>query len=158
MSEDERWTQATLTYLVDDEEVLLIEKKRGHGEGNFNGPGGKVEENETVKEAAVREFKEETKIEVEDLKKVAELKFFFGGDPDQQVHVYMTEEYEGEAEETEEARPEWFNIDSIPYDQMWPDDEVWMPKMFDGETFEGVFRFKEDGSEIKRYEIDETSF
>jgi 8-oxo-dGTP diphosphatase len=69
------WTQATLTYLIDGEEVLLIEKKRGHGAGNFNGPGGKLEEDETPREAAKREFREETKIEVEGLEKVAELKF-----------------------------------------------------------------------------------
>ena len=147
-----------MTYLVDDGEVLLIEKKRGHGAGNFNGPGGKLEGDETPKEAAKREFREETKVEVEDLEKVAELKFFFGGDPDQHVHVYMTEDYSGEAEETEEARPEWFSIDEIPYDEMWPDDEVWMPKMFDGEKFEAVFRFTEDGSEIKDYKFSEPIF
>jgi 8-oxo-dGTP diphosphatase len=152
------WTQATLTYLIDGEEVLLIEKKRGHGAGNFNGPGGKLEEDETPREAAKREFREETKIEVEGLEKVAELKFFFGGDPDQHVHVFITRDYEGTAEETEEARPEWFPVDDMPYDDMWPDDEVWMPKMFSGEKFEAVFRFSEDGSSIKDYEFLEPSF
>lgn len=153
-----RWTEATLTYLIDDGEVLLIEKKRGHGEGNFNGPGGKLEEDETSREAAQREFREETEVQVEGLEKVAELKFYFGGDPDQHVHVFMTEEYSGKAEETEEARPEWFQVDEIPYDDMWPDDEVWMPKMFSGEKFEAVFRFSEDGSSIKDYEFSEPSF
>lgn len=152
------WTEATLTYLIDGQDVLLIEKKRGHGAGNFNGPGGKLEDAETPKEAAVREFREETKIQVQDLEKVAELKFYFGGDPDQHVHVFITEDYEGSAEETEEARPEWFSIDNMPYSDMWPDDEVWMPKMFDGERFEAVFRFTEDGSEIKDYEFSEPEF
>jgi len=152
------WTQATLTYLIDGEEVLLIEKKRGHGAGNFNGPGGKLEEDETPEQAAKREFREETRVEVEDLEKVAELKFFFGGDPDQHVHVFMTEEYSGEAEETEEARPEWFPIKEMPYEDMWPDDEVWMPKMFSGEKFEAVFRFSQDGSKIKSYDFSEPAF
>lgn len=70
----------------------------------------------------------------------------------------MTEEYSGETEETEEARPEWFQIKEMPYEDMWPDDEVWMPKMFDGEKFEAVFRFSEDGSRIKNYEFLEPSF
>ena len=152
------WTEATLTYLIDGKDVLLIEKKRGHGAGNFNGPGGKLEDGETPEEAAVREFREETKVEVENLEKVAELKFYFGGDPDQHVHVFMTEEYSGNSEETEEARPEWFQIEDIPYEAMWPDDEVWMPKMFDGQKFEAVFRFTEDGSEIKDYEFSEPDF
>lgn len=153
-----KWTEATLTYLIDDGEVLLIEKKRGHGAGNFNGPGGKLEGEETPREAAKREFHEETKVHVEELEKVAELKFYFGGDPDQHVHVFMTEKYEGTAEETEEARPEWFPVDDMPYSEMWPDDEVWMPKMFAGERFEAVFRFSEDGSEIKSYEFSEPTF
>ncbi|USZ75295.1 NUDIX domain-containing protein [Halorussus vallis] len=40
---------ATLCYLLqpDDEEVLLIRKKRGLGEGLYVGPGGKVEDGET---------------------------------------------------------------------------------------------------------------
>ena len=152
------WTEATLTYLIDDGEVLLIEKKRGHGAGNFNGPGGKLEGEERPREAAKREFREETKVQVEGLEKVAELKFFFGGDPDQHVHVFKTEKYRGSAEETEEARPEWFSVEEMPYDDMWPDDEVWMPKMFDGQRFEAVFRFSEDGSEVKSYEFSEPGF
>lgn len=152
------WTEATLTYLIDDGEVLLIEKKRGHGAGNFNGPGGKFEQDETPREAAKREFREETKVDVEGLEKAAELKFFFGGDPDQHVHVFIAKEYEGEAGETEEARPEWFSMDEIPYSEMWPDDKVWMPKMFAGERFEAVFRFSEDGGEIKDYEFSEPTF
>ena len=152
------WTEATLTYLIDGKDVLLIEKKRGHGAVNFNGPGGKLEDGETPKEAARREFREETKVEVENLEKVAELKFYFGGDPDQHVHVFMTEEYSGNSEEAEEARPEWFKVDEMPYEAMWPDDEVWMPKMFAGEKFEAVFRFTEDGSEIKDYEFSEPDF
>lgn len=35
--------------------VLLGEKKRGFGEGYFNGFGGKVEAGETVQQAAIRE-------------------------------------------------------------------------------------------------------
>ena len=34
-------------------------KKRGFGEGKWNGFGGKVEEGETILQAALRELKEE---------------------------------------------------------------------------------------------------
>ncbi len=45
---------ATLCYLLrpGDEEVLLIRKKRGLGEGKFVGPGGKVEDGETPASAS----------------------------------------------------------------------------------------------------------
>ena len=51
--------QATLCYLLKDDEVLLIRKKRGIGAGKINGPGGKVDPGETPLEAAVRETREE---------------------------------------------------------------------------------------------------
>jgi 8-oxo-dGTP pyrophosphatase MutT (NUDIX family) len=45
-------------------EVLLIEKKKPAWQaGRYNLPGGKIEENETIHEAASRELQEETGIE-----------------------------------------------------------------------------------------------
>lgn len=43
--------------------VLLGLKKRGFGTGKWNGFGGKVEANENIRQAAVREMKEEAGIE-----------------------------------------------------------------------------------------------
>jgi len=39
--------------------ILLGMKKRGFGEGNYNGFGGKVEKGESVREGAIRELEEE---------------------------------------------------------------------------------------------------
>ena len=44
----------TLVFLNQNEQVLLGLKKRGFGEGRWNGFGGKVEEGETIFEAAKR--------------------------------------------------------------------------------------------------------
>ena len=55
--------QATLCYLIKEKphrQVLLGLKKRGFGEGKLNGFGGKVKENETIEQAALRELEEET--------------------------------------------------------------------------------------------------
>jgi hypothetical protein len=35
-------------------------------------------------------------------------------------------------------RPKWFNIKDIPYDNMWPDDPLWLPHLLNGELFEGT--------------------
>lgn len=43
--------------------VLLGLKKRGFGTGKWNGFGGKVEPGETIRQAAIREMKEEAGIE-----------------------------------------------------------------------------------------------
>lgn len=150
---------ATLCYVIEDGEVLLIYKKRGVGEGLYNGPGGKVEEHDSsVKEAAKREMEEEVKIKAEDLEKVGELRFFFGDTPFMYVHAFKTTSYSGTPEETEEARPEWFEIGNLPYDQMWADDRYWMPKMFEGKQLNARFQFDEDGDELKNWDIEETRF
>ena len=144
---------ATLCYPVEDDRVLLIEKKRGVGAGLYNGPGGKVEPGETAHEAVVREVHEETSLRVRDPEKHGELAFYFGEDPFMDVHVFRATEFAGIPEESPEARPEWFDLDAVPYDEMWPDDRYWLPQLFDGETFAGTMYFDEAGEELLDYEL-----
>ena len=70
---------ATLMLIVDENKILLGMKKRGFGEGKWNGFGGKVNEGETIEEAAIREMKEEAGVIVDKnhMEKVAELCFTF---------------------------------------------------------------------------------
>ncbi len=121
-------------------------KKRGFGVGKWNGPGGKPDLGETLEEAAIRELKEEVGIKAkkDKLLKVALLHFYFPRDKvgwDQDVHVYLLKNWEGEAEESEEMKPEWFKEDNLPFDQMWRDDRYWMPEVFSGRKIEGYFIF-----------------
>lgn len=41
-----------------------------------------------------------------------------------------------------EMRPKWFDPSDIPYDEMWPDDRLWYPKMFNNKYFDGYFKFE----------------
>ena len=50
---------ATLMFVMTDNQVLLIRKKRGLGAGNINGPGGRIEPGESPMQCAVRETEEE---------------------------------------------------------------------------------------------------
>lgn len=144
---------ATLCYPLEDDRVLLIEKKRGVGEGFYNGPGGKVEPGETPEEAVVREVREETSLRVNDPEKLGELEFYFGDDPFMFVHVFRGTDFSGTPEESPEARPEWFDFESVPYDRMWPDDRLWLPELFEGETFAGTFWFDADGDELLDWDL-----
>jgi 8-oxo-dGTP diphosphatase len=56
-------------------------------------------------------------------------------------HVFVADEHEGEAIETDEAVPLWTRIDRIPYHEMWEDDIHWLPRMLDGGSFFGRFVF-----------------
>ena len=118
-------------------------KKRGFGEGRWNGAGGKVQENETIEEALVREANEEFGINVHAFEKVAELTFTFPHEPsfNQIVHVYLTDTWTGDPQESEEMRPQWFKVTTIPYGDMWSDDIIWLPQILQGKRLRGSFTF-----------------
>lgn len=149
----------TLCFLVETfnsevTSVLLAMKKRGFGANWYNGVGGKVADNEQILDAAVRETFEEITVSVNpsDLKKVAFLKFDFPDNPewDQVVHVYLVEEWEGEPRESEEMKPEWFSVNSIPLDKMWPDDKFWLPQVMAGKKIEAYFKMDKDNNILEQ--------
>lgn len=136
--------------MIDD--VCLAIKKRGFGVSKWNGVGGKVMENETPEEAIVREAQEEIGVVLSDFYKVAVLNFMFKKHPEweQQVDVFICEEWLGDPAESEEMKPAWFQVDKIPYDQMWVDDQYWMPRVFTGENLKGEFWFEGDDKLVKK--------
>ena len=133
----------TLLFLRREGEILLAMKKRGFGEGKWNGVGGKVEAGESWEEAAARECEEEIGVRVKPagLTKVCELDFWLTNDPDFNnfAHVYTAEQWQGEPHETDEMRPQWFALKDIPYDKMWGDDHVWLPKVLTGKRLRAQF-------------------
>lgn len=147
---------ATLMFVVRGGEILLIEKKRGHGAGKVNGPGGKIDEGETPLECAVRETEEELHISVKDAQKAGELWFQMSDYPSILCHVFIGSEYEGVPTETEEAVPLWVPLDAIPYNRMWEDDIHWLPLVLEGKGILGKFVF--DGERMVSKEITEADF
>ena len=135
---------ATLLFVIQDGSILLIEKKRGHGAGKINGPGGKIDPGESPLECAVRETQEELLITARNPRKVAELWFQMSDYPSILCHVFLTNEYDGVPTETDEAVPLWVPTGKIPYEQMWEDDRHWLPRVLEGESVLGKFVFKGD--------------
>ena len=134
----------TLTIIYQHPKVLLGMKKRGFGVGRWNGFGGKVATVETIEDAAKRELREEAGIKVENLDKVGILDFEFKDNPDiLEVHIFKSDNFSGELKESEEMKPQWFNIDEIPFKEMWQDDIYWMPLFLSGKKFKGKFLFGE---------------
>jgi len=139
--------QVTLAFIIKRNEILLAMKKRGFGAGLWNGYGGKLKDGESIYDVAKREVKEEIDIDVKSMEKVGVLDFYFEGDkPDwnQQVHVFLIQEYNGEPKESEEMLPKWFKINEIPYDKMWEDYKFWLPKVIEGHSVYGRFLFGAD--------------
>lgn len=141
------WTatdNATLVFVRQGHRVLLIRKKRGLGAGKINGPGGKLDPGETAEQCAVREVREELCITVFEPVCCGRLRFQFTDGYSIDVQVFIAEQFDGTPEETEEAIPLWFDIDAIPYDDMWADDRVWLPRVLAGDSVDGRFLFTED--------------
>lgn len=136
----------TLVIIERGSRVLLGMKKRGHGEGKWNGWGGKVIKGEGIVRAAKREVVEECGLKIDELQMVGVLDFVMGKSQDR-VFVYRAEKVEGEPIETDEMRPGWFEKAAVPYDLIWPDDRIWLPKVFEGEMVRGKFWF-DDGNKI----------
>ena len=133
--------RCVLTYVMDGDNVLLILKKRGLGDGYYNAPGGHIELEETSIEAAIRETKEETGLTVSELKERGTLRFQFKDGMRMVCYVFTTGTWEGELKECDEAKPFWADRNNLDYDMMWKDDKLWLPLLLDGKEFEGWFVF-----------------
>ena len=145
-----------LCYIINDKgQALLQFKRRGFGVGKWNGPGGKVEPEETVEQSVIREVKEETGLEVNDLKKMAELEFYFENrqEWDNITYVYVAKNYSGEITANDEGELKWFKIDELPFSRMWDDDPHWLPKVLAGEFMKMKFYFDHEGKLLKHEKL-----
>jgi mutator protein MutT len=141
-------------------QVLLGMKKRGFGQGRWNGFGGKVHSGETIEESLVREGQEEMGITATDFTEVGLLKFTFNQRAGiLEVHIFLVTGYTGVPHETEEMRPQWFNQTNIPYQDMWSDDPFWLPHVLFGKKVVGKFHFDQpadnnQAANILAYELE----
>jgi len=97
--------------------VLLGERKGSHGEGEFAFPGGHLEYLESFEDCARREIKEETGIEIQNIK------FLFLANvtkyaPKHYAHIGLTADYKsGEPEVLEPRKCEswdWYDFNKLP--------------------------------------------
>ncbi|MDX2006562.1 MAG: 8-oxo-dGTP diphosphatase [Meiothermus sp.] len=144
----------TLVFPLDrpNNRVLLGFKKQGFGAGRFVGVGGKLEPGETVAQAAVRELREETGLyaKPQNLWHMVYLEFAFPARPEwhRQVHGFRLEYWDGEPEESDELRPEWFELGAVPYDRMWDDSRLWLPRALRGQKVRMRITYAEDSQTV----------
>lgn len=143
--------EASLLFLFDDRQVLLIRKKRGLGQGKINAPGGRLEKGETFAQAAIRETYEETGLQVDQLVETATLSFAFADGYGLFVKVFFAYSFSGIPRETDEADPFWHPADQIPFEKMWADDPLWLPHALEGKYVTGRFHF--DGDRMLTQEV-----
>jgi len=102
-----------------------------------------VERGETVEAAAARELTEEANVTATDMTRRGALRFVFDDKPLEPwlVHVFHCSRYDGEVAASDEMRPVWFDLDDVPFENMWADDPYWWPLFLEEKEFVGTFTF-----------------
>ena len=103
--------KAVRTYLIRDDKVLVIQYKQKYA-GYYNIPGGKIENNETSEQASIREFKEETGINIIKQHYVGKCVLEFS-DRIFDFDVYYVDEYDGEPVEFIDNKTLWVDLEKI---------------------------------------------
>ena len=133
-------------------EVLLGEKLTGLGVGKLVGAGGKLEPGEDPLAAAVREVAEELGVTVEpaDLHPISRITYPFVDKAEwsQRSFGFVTRVWNGTPAATAELAPRWFSVDQIPFDRMWADARLWLPRALAGEFVEATYSFRADGTMV----------
>lgn len=132
----------TNVLFIKDNRILLGLKKRGFGTNKYNGFGGKLKEGETIEEAAIREAIEESGLKPTVFEKRAIIDF--SESYPLRMHLFVATEWEGEVVESDEMKPEWFDIENVPYASMWEDDKYWLPYILSGKKIQANFTFESD--------------
>ncbi len=147
---------ATICFLVEDNKILLANKKRSFGQGYLNGYGGKAGEGEDATVAAICELKEESGISAttNDLERVAVIDFFIEEKQIFECHVFFVRNWKKEElVETEEmAYPEEFELQNLPLERMWKGDTLWLPIIYKGEKIKAKVVYKEGMKEVESFE------
>jgi 8-oxo-dGTP pyrophosphatase MutT (NUDIX family) len=127
--------EMTLVFLIDKHgEVLLSEKLTKIGKNRWNGPGGKVEPNDSsIEERAVEEVRQEWGfiVPTNSLRKTAICYFRNINDDGSEyvckVHVFVSRTFFGVARSSSEmGEPRSFKIDKLPFDDMIVADRFWV--------------------------------
>lgn len=148
--------QTTLCYLIKGNEVCLGIKEREIGMGNWNGVGGKMqEEDKTIVETMIREAGEEIGVRPIEFKKMGVINFYYLENQawNQKITIFVVTKWKGNPKETAEERtPKWWPINKLPYHQMWQDDPFWLPAVLAGLKVKGKFVYDKKGK-IKSFEV-----
>ncbi|MDX9893200.1 MAG: 8-oxo-dGTP diphosphatase [Patescibacteria group bacterium] len=140
---------STGLYIIQNDKVLLGKKIKGLGEGKWLGIGGKVEMGETIYQTVIRETQEEIKVTPLDFEEVAIIDFYFPltkqfTNWNFRVHYFIGHKFQGQVSPTQEIEPQWFELQKIPLNLMWPDAAYYLPRILNGEKLKGEFLYDKD--------------
>jgi 8-oxo-dGTP diphosphatase len=104
---------AVRCFLIRDEKVVVIKYNEGSKKaGYYDIPGGKIEDGETMEQAVIREFSEETGMNVNNLKYKGVMHIEY---PDKEfiLNTFVANEYTGFPQDFMENSSEWIDISEL---------------------------------------------
>ncbi|MBT7609207.1 MAG: 8-oxo-dGTP diphosphatase [Bacteriovoracaceae bacterium] len=138
----------TLVYLVHKEQTLMIHRVKKENDihkDKYNGLGGKLEKGETPLQCAMREVKEESNLDIEDIKFKGHLLFpnFDGIGNDWQVFLYRADSFSGELiTENREGNLVWIDNDKMADLPLWEGDKIFLKYLYGPEIIDASFTYK----------------
>lgn len=104
--------KAVRTFLLNSNKVIIIKYKKNKNKNYYDIPGRKIEENENSIDASIREFKEETGIEIVSQQYKGNViieypNMIFDFD------IYLVNDYNGNPQDFEENYSMWINIEDL---------------------------------------------
>ncbi len=104
--------------IVKNGKVLMGKRKNAHGDGTWSFPGGHLEFGESWEECAAREVKEETDLEIQNIKFVGVTNDIFEKEDKHYITIFMIAEIKsGNLRNTEPEKLEkwdWFEWSKLP--------------------------------------------
>lgn len=104
--------KAVRTFLIKDNNVVVIKYKTERDFDYYDIPGGKIEDNELPVETSIREFKEETGIQIVDQQYKGNVILEY---PNRifDFEIYKVNKYVGNLSDFEENDSMWIDIDEL---------------------------------------------
>ena len=135
--------------------ILLGLHTSGRWQGAYTGFLDEVGFEEEPAAAAVRITREQAGIIVPPGEHRATFQFNSEAWVSAQEFEFLVESHAGQPQESDTVRPEWFALQSIPYEQMPADDALWYPPFLAGKRMRGHFDFAPDGKTLLRHRMEE---
>ena len=136
------------TYPVDQTLVLLGLQQSGRWQGYLNGFGGTVERGESFHACARRELREESGIIAEKGDLRLHGKILYAHEKHEfrpsKVYVYLFDKWDGDFPKGGELEGNLYpkQIRSLPFEQMPPNDRLWLPRILNGECVEATLTYE----------------
>ena len=109
-----KYASCVLVINKDKKRFLSVSLKTDHND--FNLPGGTVEKGETIQEAGIREVKEETGIDITNLKELHK-----DIADNYEVTTFLTFNYEGNINTKENHVVKWLPLFDLTKSKTWPE-------------------------------------